>query len=55
MREVLLIIWTLITDLESGMFNDGGGLMVGAMFELRKPMGPMRSIDGTAEDRNFAH
>ena len=35
MREVLFIIWTLTTELESGMFNGGGGLKVDAIFELR--------------------
>ena len=32
-REVLLIIWTLTTESESGMFKEGGGgLLVDAMF-----------------------
>lgn len=36
MRDVLSIIWTLTMDLESGMFNGGGGLMEGAMIELER-------------------
>lgn len=34
MREVLLIIWTLTMDLESGMFKRGAGFEVDAMVEL---------------------
>ena len=38
--EVLLIIWTSTTDLESGIFNDGGGLLMDAMggeWRIRNP------------------
>lgn len=31
MCEVLLMIWTFTVELESGMFNSGGGLTVDAM------------------------
>ena len=49
MREVLLIMWTVTVDLESGIFNGGGGLAVGAMVEWGQWMGCMRSAEDTAE------
>ena len=52
MREVLLIIWTLTMDLESGMFNGGGGLTVGAMVDRRMLMRCVRSAEETAEDQD---
>ena len=51
MCEVLLMIWTFTVELESGMFNGGGGLTVDAMtdWKVRVMMRCMRKAEERAE------
>lgn len=48
-REVLLMIWTLTTDSEAGMFNVGGCSTAGAMVGWRSWTGYMRWAKETVE------